>query len=441
MQAHFLYIMRYPKEWKEKIVLSLIIVFVQGTVLQGQEVLTGSLWKKQGLSTLLFWSSQIERNDAAFFPTYLKRNGDRYGDSIYYPGMQARHVFSYATGYLLSGRSRYLQQAQSTADAIVEKGWDKEYGGWYDAVDKQGRPRQSTKDLFMQTYAITGLSLLYITTLNVSLGYYIDRSINLLEKQALDSSAGGYYRTLYRDLSVKNRTKEFTPNIAPLSGYLMYLYPVLRKEEYIRQVQRQLRLAHRYLRDSHKKWVRESFTADWEPLPKKNRRVNVGHNIEVVWLLLRAYVLTKKTTYKKRALALYQKLKRHAFNARQGVWYNKLRLGTSKVIDSTSSWWVQAYGNMCQLYLYRVTDKAKYLEQFTKGARFWNKYFVDDRYGGTYLKVNTKGELIKDDKAVRSKTSYHAMEHAFLNYLYVTLWVEEASVQLHYRIRVYIIIF
>ncbi|MEQ9208367.1 MAG: hypothetical protein RLN96_00785, partial [Pseudomonadales bacterium] len=39
------------------------------------------------------------------------------------------------------------------------------------------------------------------------------------------------------------------------------------------------------------------------------------------------------------------------------------------------------------------------------------------------------------NKAVRSKTSYHSMEHGLLNYLYLNLWVQNKPVTLNFKIK------
>ena len=98
-------------------------------------------------------------------------------------------------------------------------------------------------------------------------------------------------------------------------------------------------------------------------------------------------------------------------------------------------WWVQAYGNMLQLYAYRMTGKTRYREAFRQGARFWSQHFVDHKHGGTVLRVHLDGRVADGAKAVRTKTSYHALEHALLNYLYLSLWINEAPTTLHYRIQ------
>ena len=51
------------------------------------------------------------------------------------------------------------------------------------------------------------------------------------------------------------------------------------------------------------------------------------------------------------------------------------------------------------------------------------------------LRVHLDGRVADGAKAVRTKTSYHAMEHALLNFLYLSLWVNDPPATLHYRIE------
>jgi mannose/cellobiose epimerase-like protein (N-acyl-D-glucosamine 2-epimerase family) len=184
-------------------------------------------------------------------------------------------------------------------------------------------------------------------------------------------------------------------------------------------------------------WVRERFARDWTFLPDddKNSHLNVGHNLEVAWLLLRLHALTGKERYRREGLTLTDRLLEHAFHEKTGAWLHKLRRTDRSQHPDTAVWWVQAYGNMLQLYAYRVTGAQRYRDAFRKGARFWTQHFVDDEHGGTVLRVHLDGRVADGAKAVRTKTSYHAMEHALLNFLYLSLWVNDPPATLHYRIE------
>jgi mannose/cellobiose epimerase-like protein (N-acyl-D-glucosamine 2-epimerase family) len=170
-------------------------------------------------------------------------------------------------------------------------------------------------------------------------------------------------------------------------------------------------------------WILERLASDWSFLPDdaKNSHINVGHNLEVAWLLLRLHALTGKDRYRRTGLALTDTLFDHAFHDETGAWRHKLRRTDPSRSPDTAVWWVQGYGNMLQLYAHRTTGDPRYLEAFRKGAHFWTDAFVDREQGGTVLRTTLDGTVVDGDKAVRTKTSYHAAEHALLLALYLDL--------------------
>lgn len=418
-------------------IVSLFLVWVCFCIMdtEAQEVLKGDFWKKQALQDIIpAWEKHVFNEETGGFHSYLKRDWTPYQNNRQYPGMISRQLFSFSAAYLLSGNKHYLKLADSTFEYMTKYGWDTNYGGWYDEIDATGHVTQSSKDLFMQTYAITGLTLYYAATRNPRAKTFIDRSYRILRDKAWDQKRMGYCRALNKDLTVANTRKDFSPQLAPASGFLTYLYPITRKAEFQNHFETILNMGWRKMRHPDKPWIMESFTKDWQMIEGRNEAMNVGHNVEVVWLMLRLFHLTDNPTYREKAARLNQPLTQKAFESETGAWFHKLPVSGTGKKDSLANWWVQAYGNMTQLYLYQVLKDEQYLKQFTKGAKFWNKAFLDDRYGGTVLKTDFSGNIEKGAKAVRTKTAYHAMEHALLNYLYLKLWVQEQPAELHYRL-------
>lgn len=419
------------------VVLIIMLIFSSWLQVKGQSrnVLKGAFWKQQALEQVIpGWEKHVFNEQTGGFHTYLKRDWTPYKHNRQYPGMIARQLFSFSAAYLLSGDAHYLKLADSTFQYLVKHGWDKEYGGWYEQIGPQGQVIRAKKDLFMQTYAITGLTMYYATTRNPTAKTYLKRSYALLREYAWDTKNQGYYDALSRSLSIANAQKDFSPQLAPASGFLTYLYPITRKSKYKTHFQTLLDMAWEKMRHPSKPWIMESFTKNWQMIKGQNEAMNVGHNLEVVWLMARLYQLTGKPMYKQKALQLNKPLTKQAFHHKTGAWYHKIPVDNPDERDSTASWWVQAYGNMTQLYLYRITQRDNFLNRFKKGARFWNKAFLDERYGGTVLKTDFEGNIAKGAKAVRTKTAYHAIEHGLLNYLYLRLWVEEKPAKLHYQL-------
>lgn len=398
-------------------------------------LLDGTYWRTQGLSAILpAWTERARNGDGMFYAE-LTRDWTPRDSTTQYPGMVARHLFSYSAAYLMSGRETHLRHGEATLDGMIEHGWDATYGGWFNTVTHAGDVVDPEKDLFMQIYAITGLALYTIATRDPRARKYLRRTRGFIEEHAWDEEYGGYVDVLNRDGSVNHARKDFSPQLAPLSGYLLYLFPATRDSTYLRKARRimDLTLTHMQGEDG---WIRERFARDWTFLPddSKNSHLNVGHNLEVAWLLLRLHALTGEESYRSEGLALTDQLLEQAFHAQTGAWRSKLKRTDPSQYRRTTTWWVQAYGNLLQLYAYRVTGHDRYRRAFVQGARFWNDHFVDEKFGGTILRAHLDGGLADGAKAVRTKTSYHAMEHSFLAYLYLALWTNNGSATLHYRV-------
>jgi len=404
---------------------------------QGQptdSLITGAFWQQQGQAILSAWTEHA-RTPGGLVYAGMSRDWTPQADtSIVYPGMLARHLYSYSAAYLMTGDAAHLRRATTLRDFLIEHGWDERYGGWFNAVSRSGAVVDAEKDLFMQIYATTGLALHYIATRDSTTKAYLERSRQFMQDHAWDDTHGGYVDVLHRDGSVKHARKDFSPQLAPLSGYLLYLYPATRAPAALKQAERimDLTLTHMQGPDG---WIRERFARDWTFLPEdsKNSHLNVGHNVEVAWLLLRLYALTGKEQYRDKGLALTDSLLARAFHEETGAWLHKLKRTDRSQHPDTAVWWVQAYGNMLQLYAYRTTGAARYLDAFKRGARFWTDHFVDGEHGGTVLRTTLDGAVVDGEKAVRTKTSYHAVEHALLLSLYARLWVEDRAATIHYR--------
>ena len=162
--------------------------------------------------------------------------------------------------------------------------------------------------------------------------------------------------------------------------------------------------------------------------------MNIGHNIETVWMFYRLFLLTGNKEYLDCSKLLAEKTHKWGFENKMGAWYLAVGRSDPSLHTDFTYWWIQAYGIMFDLYLYKITNDEKYIEDFKKGADFWNEYFIDKKFGGTLSGVYIDGKIKYGLKANSSKTSYHSMEHCFLNYFYLDLWVNKKPVELYFYI-------
>lgn len=405
---------------------------------QPDAYMDGNYWRDQALTDILpFWTRHAVDSVNGAFHCDLDGNWVPVGDTKY-PSMIARHLFSYSTAYYMSGRQEDIEVADGIKDYLLTHAWDSLYGGWYDALTISGEPKQRTKSTFVQVYVITGLALYYAVTHDAEVLDYINRTNELLEEKVWDKDKGGYFDLCKQDWTLATKTKSVSSQLAPLSGYLLYLYTATRAPEYLRQAERIMDVMMQRMTDTKTGWVLESFDEDWNYTTGATGvdEINIGHNIEVAWSLLRLYLLNNRNDYLKAGLSLAERLHQHGFDEQTGFWFATIGNQDPSLKSDFTYWWIQAYGLMFDLCLQRVEPEGNYMESFRKSAAFWDSYFLDKKNGDTHLSVFRNGSPSDIRKANQYKASYHSMEHGLLNYMYLTNWVNPKSVTLYFRLSV-----
>lgn len=285
---------------------------------------------------------------------------------------------------------------------------------------------------------MTGLALYYTVTHDAEVLDYINRTNELLEEKVWDKDNGGYFDQCQRDWTLTTETKSVSSQLAPVSGYLLYLYTATRATEYLRQAERIMDVIMQRMTDTETGWVLESFDEDWKYASGETGadEINIGHNIEVAWSLLRLYLLNNRNDYLKTGLSLSHRLHQYGFDEQTGFWFATIGNQNPSLKSDFTYWWIQAYGIMFDLCLQHVEPEGNYIESFKKSAAFWDDDFLDKKNGDTHLSVLRDGTPSDIRKANQYKASYHSIEHGLLNYLYLTNWVNPKPVTLYFRMSV-----
>lgn len=398
-------------------------------------VLDGNYWRDQAIYEILpYWSKYAMDSDSGAFITNLDTDWDPVSDSHKYPSMIGRHIFSYSAAYLMTGNDEYLAIAQKTRDFLLEHAWDDDNGGWYDVLNRDGTPAVTSKNMFIQTYALTGLAMYYFVTRDREVLRYIEKTDSLLEANLWDGVNGGYFNMAGKEWQIVDSNKSFASQVAPVSGYLLYLSLATGDTVYLNKSQEIMHCVTDRMKDPESGWILEYFDKNWNELESDPDLINVGHNLEVAWMLLRLAMIKDAGKMPETALQLEDSLFAKAYMKETGLWHTSLGRKDPGITDDFTYWWIQAYGNMYSLCSYRISGNIERLDQFRKGAEFWDRYFLDRKNGDTYTSVSMAGVAKDSTKANPYKTSYHSIEHCLLNYLYLNFWVNHEPVTLHFNI-------
>lgn len=420
----------------------------------------GSGWRTELTGDLLDpWTRHARDTLHGGFRTHLDRRWRPAGPAEKYPSMLGRHLFSYSAGYLVTGEDRWLRLADSTYRFLVRHGWDGRHGGWFDRLTRAGEPAERSKSTFVQVYVATGLTLYHFVTRRPDVRRRVRRTNRILETRFRDEEHGGYFQQLARDFSVVDSSKTAASQLAPISGHLLYLYAGTRDTALLRQARRLMRNVMRRMRDPETGWIRERFTASWSPDPGSSpESFNVGHNVEVAWLLARLGLTTAGAGYREQALALGDRVAQSGYlpgeGDGEGAWIQAVarpeaRSAAPPPDSGRVLWWIQAYGDMTELTLGRIRGgplagvtpyggkgEGAHLRRYRDGTAFWRRRLLDRRFGAAVTAVDPEGRIRDGGKGGRWKTSYHAVEHALWNWLGEALWLPPSrAVTLHFRTR------
>lgn len=404
----------------------------------------GEFWRTQALEQLMpLWYRHVRDLERGAFYTNLSRDWRPQPPWDKFPAMIGRQVFSFSAVYLLSGEDRFLEVARDGVEYLLAHAWDQRYGGWYDRLAADGSPAATTKTVAYQLYTDVGLTLYYFTTGDQEVLSHLRRSLQLRCARARDDRFGGYYQALDRDLSVVDDGKNKHAHYGYVGSLLLNLYLATRDPQILAYERELADLSLARMLDPVEGWVYGfggTFDRQWRRTPRVVDGVEYassGAQLTAALAFLRLYHQSGEPRYLEEGRRLGDRVTRWAWEPARGAWLDPVAVRPPHAPPATAvvSWWIQIYGAFLQLQLYHLTGEQAYLDCFRKSEEFFLAHMIDREFGGVFAAVNPSGELADEGmKAAPWHTSYHEIEHALLNYLYLNLYVNHEPAVLHFRL-------
>jgi mannobiose 2-epimerase len=412
------------------LILSISFACLADTAAPADSVLNPSHWKNQAITNLIpFWENTIDTENGGFF-TNINEDGTQGAPANKYPRMISRVVFGFCAAYLLSGDDKYLEFAKHGMDYLSAYGFDKDNGGWYTTLDETNEPNGGDKNLFDETYGNLGLTLYYFTTGDKNALSFVEKTHALMRSKAWDAQDTGYYASVGEKWDTVTTVKSFNAELDTCTAYLIYYYMATRDPALLKDLTAigDMIIAHMIDKNG---FVGESFNRDWT---SRDDNLWVGHNLKTGWVLTRIYYLTGDKKYLDAAETIASGQMKYTWDKKYAGWFFHFDAKSPATIDDEKDWWTQEEGNNLMMSLYHVTGDKKFLDKFTAGAKFWDKNFVDKKYGEVYDRLKRNGTPMIRSKADPYKSAYHSMEHALTNYLYLNLYKDHTDAELYFRL-------
>jgi N-acylglucosamine 2-epimerase len=102
---------------------------------------------------------------------------------------------------------RFADLAARLADFAYAYGWDDEFGGWYDAVDRAGGVTRDSKGFWPQCEGVMAALWLWGHTGQERHREVFERSARYCFERCADAEFGGWFTSLERDGTVRNAAK------------------------------------------------------------------------------------------------------------------------------------------------------------------------------------------------------------------------------------------
>jgi mannobiose 2-epimerase len=370
------------------------------------ENLTGNL--------LPYWSkNMVDKVNGGFY-------GRIDGNDKVYPNdnkggiLNARILWTYSSAYRIYKDTAYLRLATRAKDYILAHFIDKQYGGVYLSVNAKGEPADTRKQTYTQTFFIYGLAEYYRATGDKEALKTAKDIFEILEKNALDKEANGYFEVFTREWirshdrmigeTSEKDEKTMNTHLHLMEAYtnLYRVWPDKRMEERLKNV---VEIFLKHIVDNKtfhlvcfmdRKWNRTSMIDSY------------GHDIEASWLLCEATNLLEDKDLLARVKQVSIRIADAASEGLQpdgSLMYEK-DLATGHMATERS-YWPQSEAIVGYLNAYELSGNEKYLERSVNCWNYTRDHLVDNKNGGWYSGVSESGSKGNRDKGGFWICPYH----------------------------------
>ena len=358
--------------------------------------------------------------------------------------MTARVLWTFASAYrvlreegsaapeVLQG---YMDMALRAKRLIIDRFYDKEYGGTFWALDADLSPADTKKQIYAIAFAIYGLAELHRACGDSEALEYAVKLFHSIEEHSFDSVQDGYFEAFTRDwkpiedmrLSDKdaNESKTMNTHLHVLEAYTC-LFRVWKDPLLESRLRGLIMVFEKYIlgTDGH---LRLFFDDSWNC---GYDIVSYGHDIEASWLLHEAALVLGDAGVLVRVEALVPKIVKAAsegFTHEGGMIYEKSGGGvhdgcdkecseeccegpdgTGAEVDMDRHWWVQAESVVGFFNLWEHFGQQDGLENAIMCWEFIKNNIIDKDGGEWFWSLRADGSVNReDDKAGFWKCPYH----------------------------------
>ena len=378
-------------------------------------------------SVLQYWVDHALDKEYGGMLGRLNREGQPVGSGNKSVVLISRSLWSFSEAYRRYPDPAYQKMAAACLEFLRAKMWDKQHGGYYFMVTREGKVVDSTKQLNPMSYVMEGLA-------EYALAFHDNQVANealdlfrVIDQHAHDNVNGGYRIAFTADWQFIENYKD-GPNGAGSFGRKSYdwhlglvealatLYGVSGDPQVKARLEELLDIFVNKIIDSDIGYGRYYFHDDWSVADRDgdSKQSEYGLDLEASWLITEAAQRVGRQQdprIRRASLALVDHALRYGFDKDHGGIY-RYGPATEPATNKDMEWWQQCEALVGTLNAYQLTGDPKYWQAFDLEARFFMDRFSDHQYGEVYTALYHDGR-IDDEKVGPWKAPYH-VTRAFL---------------------------
>jgi mannobiose 2-epimerase len=333
----------------------------------------------------------------------------------------SRSLWSFSEAYRRYPDPDYQKMAAECLKFLRDKMWDREHGGYYFMVTREGKIVNSNKELNPMSYVMEGLAEYALAFHDNQVATEALDLFRVIDQHAHDNDHGGYRIAFTADWQFIKDYKD-GPNGAGSFGRKSYdwhlglvealatLYDVTGDQKVKMRLNELLDIFVNRIIDSEVGYGRYYFHDDWSVADRDgdSKQCEYGLDLEASWLITEAAQRVGRqedAKIRRASLALVDHALRYGFDKERGGVY-RTGPATGPATNRDMEWWQQCEAMVAFLNAYQLTGNPKYWQAFDLQGRFFMDRWVDHQYGEVYTALYHDGR-IDDTKVDPWKAPYH----------------------------------
>jgi len=356
-------------------------------------------------SIIPFWQKNcIDKEYGGYF-TMLDRDGSVY-DTMKYMWMQWRIVYMFATLYDTDYRkNEWLDIAVNGFNFLTKYGKSRD-GSYYFALNRQGEPAMAPYSIFSDCFAAMGAAALFKATGEERYKIEADSAMKIYLSR-LDNPKGKWEKSL------SGRGRHLA-----LGSYMILanlgnvMADCLKTNDYDKETAAAVDTVMNKFWNSKLNVMFENINTDgsFDLDSCEGRFITPGHGLESMWFILKYAEKNGREDLIKRACdyiyGIYEFGRDREYG---GIYYFMDALGKPHIELQADMklWWVHNEALIAALYAWRLSGDVKFKNMFDDLDTWTWKHFADPEYGEWFGYLNRCGEPTHALKGGKWKTFFH----------------------------------